>query len=214
MTNSSWEHASLQQVLRQLRGRLSPRQARLAACALVRRLPPATRGSSGEAIELAERFADRKATAHELANARFGGRFQPGHAAWAVCWSPAEDPWPMLERALAWVTGFLGGSAQLADFRHATDRGEEKAQADLLREVAGDPSRPVVIDPAWTAWNDGTVARLARSIYEERAFEQMPILGDALEEAGCADGAVLEHCRAAGGHVRGCWVLDRVLGLG
>jgi hypothetical protein len=54
--------------------------------------------------------------------------------------------------------------------------------------------------------------QLARSLYEERRFEDMPVLADALEEAGCQDAAVLEHCRGPGPHVRGCWVLDVVLG--
>jgi hypothetical protein len=81
----------------------------------------------------------------------------------------------------------------------------------LLRDVFGNPFRPLTADPAWLAWRDGTVAGLARSIYEERAFEHLPILGDALEEAGCTDAGVLEHCRGPGPHVRGCFVLDLLL---
>jgi hypothetical protein len=69
-----------------------------------------------------------------------------------------------------------------------------------------------VIDPFVRAWEGGAVVELARAIYEERRFERMPILGDALEEAGCLDAAVLAHCRAAGPHARGCHVIDLVLG--
>jgi hypothetical protein len=61
-------------------------------------------------------------------------------------------------------------------------------------------------------WNDGAVVKLAESIYTERAFDRLPILADALEDAGCTDAAVLDHCRGPGPHVRGCWVVDLVLG--
>ena len=58
----------------------------------------------------------------------------------------------------------------------------------------------------------GTISNLAQSIYTDRAFERMPILADALEEAGCNDAAILGHCRGPGPHVRGCWVVDFLLG--
>ena len=54
--------------------------------------------------------------------------------------------------------------------------------------------------------------RLAQGIYDDLEGERMPVLGDALEEAGCEDEVILEHCRQPGTHVRGCWVLDLVLG--
>lgn len=89
---------------------------------------------------------------------------------------------------------------------------ERKEQAVLLRDIFGNPFRPVAIDPAWLAWNDGTIRRLAESIYEERRFENMPILADALEDAGCRAQAILDHCRGPGPHVRGCWVVDLLTG--
>jgi len=55
------------------------------------------------------------------------------------------------------------------------------------------------------------VVQLAEGIYEDRAFDSMPVLGDALEDAGCADEAILRHCRQADEHVRGCWVVDLIL---
>ena len=52
-------------------------------------------------------------------------------------------------------------------------------------------------------------------MYEARDFGAMPILADALQDAGCEDAAILDHCRDANGvHVRGCWVVDLVLGKG
>jgi hypothetical protein len=79
----------------------------------------------------------------------------------------------------------------------------------LLREIFGNPFRPVAINPAWLTTN---VTALAQAIYEERAFDCMPILGDALEDAGCNNALILEHCRSGREHVRGCWVVDLVLG--
>jgi hypothetical protein len=82
----------------------------------------------------------------------------------------------------------------------------------LLRDVFGNPFRPVPFDPVWLERNDGAARKLASVIYDERTFEQMPILGDALEEAGCPDESVLTHCRSGGPHARGCWVLDLLAG--
>ena len=90
---------------------------------------------------------------------------------------------------------------------------EDAAQAELFHDVFGNLFRPrPTIDPAWLAWEDRTAVKLARAIYDERAFERTPILSDALEEAGCAEDALLSHLRAAGPHVRGCWAVDLVLG--
>ncbi len=78
----------------------------------------------------------------------------------------------------------------------------------LLRDIFGNPFRPVAIDPAWLT---SDVLALARGIHDDRAFDRMPILADALQDAGCANEDILSHCRAAREHVRGCWVLDLVL---
>jgi hypothetical protein len=99
-----------------------------------------------------------------------------------------------------------------------------RLHADLLRDVIGNPSRlppprrkrasrgrsrarPAPAPP----WRTADVLGLARSIYEERRFEHLPILADALEDAGCDNAEVLEHCRAGGPHVRGCFVVDCLL---
>jgi hypothetical protein len=88
----------------------------------------------------------------------------------------------------------------------------QAAQAALVRDLFGDPFRRVVLNPAWLNWNSATVPRIARAIYEEQAFDRMPILADALEEAGCTDALMLDHCRSGGEHVRGCWVVDVLVG--
>jgi hypothetical protein len=87
------------------------------------------------------------------------------------------------------------------------------AQASVVRCVFGSPFRPApAVDPAWLAWNGGTVAKLAAAIYDGRRSADLPILADALEDAGCADAAILTHCRGGGDHVRGCWVVDLLTG--
>ena len=85
---------------------------------------------------------------------------------------------------------------------------EDTRQCLLLREIFGNPFRPVAVDPNWLT---SAVVGLARGILEERAFERLPILADALEEAGCQESAILTHCRSSGPHVPGCWVIDLLL---
>jgi hypothetical protein len=89
---------------------------------------------------------------------------------------------------------------------------ERRYQATIVRCIFGNPFRPVTANPSWLAWNEGTVRKIAQSIYEERAFERLLILADALEDAGCDDADILAHCRGDGPHVRGCWVVDLLLG--
>jgi hypothetical protein len=89
---------------------------------------------------------------------------------------------------------------------------------DIVRDVFGNPFRPATIDPAWLT---DDVRALARGMYASRDFSAMPILADALQDAGCDDPDILKHCRHEAGagalvprgiHVRGCWVVDLVLG--
>ncbi len=82
-------------------------------------------------------------------------------------------------------------------------------QAIRLREVVGNPFRPVAFSHSWRT---STAVALASQMYEARDFSAMPILADALQDAGCDSADVLNHCRGPGPHVRGCWVVDLVLG--
>jgi hypothetical protein len=100
-----------------------------------------------------------------------------------------------------------GSRSQDPAWRAARER-EEREHAGLLREIFGNPFRPVVFDPAWQT---PSVLNLARSMYQERSFDRMPLLADALTDAGCTHAEVLGHCRLAQKHVRGCWVADLVL---
>jgi len=94
-----------------------------------------------------------------------------------------------------------------------TAKMERRAQCGLIRDLFGDPFHPATIEPAWLDWNQGCLAKMARVIYDERKFQDLAILADALEEAGCHSLDILNHCRLPGEHARGCWVLDLLLGL-
>jgi hypothetical protein len=93
----------------------------------------------------------------------------------------------------------------------ATADGSQGWQSDLLRDIIDNPFRPIPLNTSWLAWNDGTVGKLTEGIYDERAFDRLPVLADALEEAGCIDADILSHCRCARPHVRGCWAIDLLL---
>ena len=87
---------------------------------------------------------------------------------------------------------------------------ELRVQADLVRDIFGNPFRPVTFSPSW---HTDTAVTLARQMYESRDFSAMPILADALQDAGCDNDDILTHCRdPKQPHVRGCWVVDLVLG--
>jgi hypothetical protein len=98
----------------------------------------------------------------------------------------------------------------LSGIRHRS--AEHQVQTVLLRDLFGNPFRPVALQSEWLVHNDGTAQRLAQSIYEERTFDRLPVLADALEEAGATESTILNHCRGPGPHVRGCWVVDLLLG--
>ena len=82
----------------------------------------------------------------------------------------------------------------------------------MLRDLAGNPFWQGTIDPSWLAWQNGLIPKIAQFIADSQAFDRLPILADALEDSGCTDADILAHCRESGEHVRGCWVLDALLG--
>jgi hypothetical protein len=91
----------------------------------------------------------------------------------------------------------------------AAYRAERAAHADLLRCLFRSTLNMVTFD---LAWRTSTVVALARGMYESNDFSPMPILGDALQDAGCDSDDVLDHCRAVVTHTRGCWVVDLAIG--
>jgi len=229
-------------MLRHLLGRpVSGRKLRLFGCALLRpRLPELSHHRACEAVEAAEGFADGRVDLAALrsahASARHVARWTGAPLLWLtprvqLQWSlraAARDvAQPALVRTIRPAVVALIQAARRADeitrpladnlwaaerSRRAAQAAAESAQAALLREVFGNPFRPAVVDPDWLSLNGGAVRELAAVIYDERAFERLPILADALEDAGCADPVLLGHCRGPGPHVRGCWVVDLLLG--
>jgi hypothetical protein len=116
-------------------------------------------------------------------------------------WGGQVSCWP--ERAAEWAV-------EVAKTRSERQR---RLQRALVHCVFGNPFRPSSLLPGPVlTWNDGTVRRIAEGIYQARAFGRLPILADALLDAGCDDEAILAHCREPGPHVRGCWVVDLILG--
>jgi hypothetical protein len=84
-----------------------------------------------------------------------------------------------------------------------------RLQESIFRDIVGNPLRPAAFD---ARWRTGDVLGLARAAYEDGAFERLPMLADALMDAGCDDAAILGHCQGLGPHARGCWVVDLVIG--
>ncbi len=93
-----------------------------------------------------------------------------------------------------------------------TSEEDEKRHANVMREIAGDPFADIYLDPALVGWRDGTIPKLAQACYDSNDFSMIGILGDALEEAGCNERAILEHVRREQTHYRGCWAIDLILG--
>jgi hypothetical protein len=86
---------------------------------------------------------------------------------------------------------------------------ERAIQAALIRDIFGNPFRPVSVEGSWLT---STIVTLAHDIYEDRTFDRMPVLADSLQGSGCNNADILDHCRSDGPHVRGCWVVDLMLG--
>jgi hypothetical protein len=214
MTDAEWSSCTDPgRMLRFLRLRQGYRKMYLFAVACCRRrwdlLPEASR----QCVEVVERYADGLATLDEVEAARAAASEA---ANWARLGKDAARTYTL---ALAAVNATNPSPFEAA--RHAAmfsaDRNQPgNDQADLLRDIAGNPFRPVRWKRSWLSWNDGVLPRLAQAAYDERHPEsgvldptRFAILADALEDAGCTDRTILDHCRS-GEHVRGCWLLDLV----
>ena len=209
-----------------LRGKVSDRKLRLFAAACCRLIwPLLTDERSQRAVEIAERYADGRATPRERASA--GKRAldaaprRGGPAAWAAYWavsrSAADTVWNVAAAATEAASRAAVGDARIgrADEVAAWDVGRaagSREQAALLRDIVGNPFRPAAVERSWLAWNDGAVRKIAQTIYNEGRFGDLPLLADALEDAGCTDADVLTHCRTPGEHVRGCFAVDLLTG--
>ncbi len=219
MTETEWlAAADSYPMLDILRGRATERKLRLFGCACYRRLGDFLASKANRSVvSEAERYADRQATLAEVTTA-WGEAFR----SWGSGFSRADGPDCPDAAAFAWRASTEARFVQADLTRQRRDTADEAAprvmeaeatfQAHAFRDIFGDPFLPLPrIDPAWLAWDGGTVRRLARAIYDAPAFDRMSVLGNCLEEAGCADAALLGHCRSGAEHVRGCWVVDLLL---
>jgi hypothetical protein len=201
MTEAEWNACTQpRQMLQALRRKASDRKLRLFACASCRRsFRLMTDERSRQAVEVAERFADELAGPLELAAAWFDA-----DAAVRNAKGPRGAAWyaHAATRHTAW--GGAGTAKARRAAWEAAQSSQQQAQAAILRDIFGNPFRPVCLDPAWLAWNDGTMRRLAAAIYGQGRFRDLPVLADALEDAGCDNEEVLTHCRGSGPHAKGC----------
>jgi hypothetical protein len=234
MTESEWLSCTdPTPMLELLRGKASDRKLRLFACACCRRIWRLLKKRSRKAVEVAEHHADGFIEVGELGTAYAAaydaytdtdGDSIEELAAEIVTEVVGRDAWNTAISAnkaadvVAHVTVYGldpsdPPSSEAMERAYCAARFTERAwQCCLLRCFIGNPFHSVPRNASWRAWNDGTIPKIAQAIYDERAFDRMPILADALEEAGCTDADILAHCRSGGEHVRGCWVVDLILG--
>jgi hypothetical protein len=239
MTEQQWlECSDPQNMLAFLRGKASDRKVRLFAVGCSRRYLHLTRDPRvGEALTVAEQFADGRVRDEERSRARKAAqqaaqvrgvvarpdatkteRRAASLAYYAAARNAMEAAWNVPSLAVE-VLVWREGGYNTCDW-NAIKSAQGATQSELLRDIFGNPLRRVTIDHAWLAWNDGLVVRLAQAAYEQRNMPEgtldkslLAILVDALEEAGCTDTNILGHLRGPGPHARGCWVVDLLLGM-
>jgi hypothetical protein len=211
MTEAEWlAGEDAEAMWRFLKAGASGRKLRLLACACVSNLLPLAKIVPDQAragLEEVVRYADGMSTRaamkrvrERMAEARAS---TPSHRTTAddfVCYAveyAAQEKGAL--KAVDYSAGIWGwGSREFVPLPHAA----------LFLEIFGNPFRPVSFPPEWRT---STALALSRQMYESRDFGPMPILADALQDAGCDNANVLCHCRETGPHVRGCWVVDWVL---
>jgi hypothetical protein len=236
------EQADLQEMIGFIRRRMSQRKLRLFACACCRRACGLVKFPFGPMLDQVEEYADDRLSVKDLRalhdkvgedqRIRRGLSVPAAQAALAVTAVDLDAGWVAKHVANIFSQRALlhailrqktrnqkyrersrrdaeSVAEEASDMAHAAER---TVQAGLLREIVGNPFRPVTVEPSWLTWMFGTVPKLAEVIYNDRSYANLPILADALEDAGCDNADILDHCRSGGEHVRGCWVLDLLLG--
>jgi hypothetical protein len=211
MTETEWlTHIDPDPLLLFLCSQGGDRKLRLFACACCRRLwSLLVDERSRQAVEVAEKYADDLVGSRDI-------HWAAALNHQVIETAPSQSAIQVAARAVSAALGIGAWAAAwnvVAEARKSVHDKmlESRAQVGILRDIVGNPFRPTTIARAWLGWHDGCVVKIARWIYEERRFESMPILADALEEAGCDNPDLLQHCRQPGEHVRGCWVLDLLL---
>jgi hypothetical protein len=169
-----------------------------------------------EAVEIAERYAEGEVSAEVLAEAKRRATYIALRSA-----APEELQWfrdGVRENEGAFQFLVLAATSNPHGMSHIERtnswRGAVRAAREqmpgLFRELFGPlPFRAPTFSPSWRT---NTAVLLAQQMYDSRDFSALPILADALQDVGCDSAEILDHCRGPGPHVRGCWVVDLVLG--
>jgi hypothetical protein len=225
MTEAEWLAATdPRPMLEYLWGKGNDRKLRLFACGCCRQvwkdlIPQAIR----RAVEVAEHYADGSANLAKVRQAhRQGARAAAEQGLWNFRRVTADNAYAAKLRRLRFaMTTAYPGPIQLRSLNGlGADAAQQAVSAELLRCVVGNPFYPTpALKPPMRVWNNATVLNLAQSAYEDRELPtgglrpvRLAMLADALEDAGCTDTDLLGHLRGPGPHVRGCWVVDLVLG--
>lgn len=197
--------------------KVSQRKIRLFYCACVRRILPLLKDNrSRTAVEASELFADGCIDSSHLLEAR-----KKGYSAWYDIATQSPESAEDHAAAAAFMTAnddlvYASGVPSRVAATTLDERAEYKAQVACLRDIVGNPFRPPSVNLAILT---PTIVSLAQAAYEKRSIPegtlskaQLAVLADALEEAGYTDNYILSHCRGEGMHMRGCWVVDLILG--
>ncbi|WP_238602666.1 hypothetical protein [Fimbriiglobus ruber] len=209
MTESEWLYSpDPTPMLEFLRGKVSDRKLRLFACAVTRHHAQNFKGSERllKGLEIGERFADnsKSKTAAKRLQEAFHEQYYPGDG--PLFWLSWMYQAAMSKNTFRIFWSFLTRDGLV---REALITAELAAMAAQVARDVFNPFRPATLNPAWQT---PTVLSLAQGIYTDRAFDRLPILADALEEASCDNPDLLNHCRSETVHTRGCWALDLLLG--
>jgi hypothetical protein len=238
MTEQEWlEGTNLTAMKRFVVGKISERKRRLFGCACCRRMWHLLSDErSQRAVTVAEEYADGRTSRADLREAQMRAQAVNKGSPWGICdeivgirraaqaaarctqanaieagWGASNEAARMAASFYLWSSPDDPGSGPRGAWQMAFEA-EEAEQAALLRELVGNPFRPVLVESSWLLWGDAAVVKVAQGIYEGQRYQDLPVLADALEEAGCDNPDLLGHLRRRDGHARGCWALDLVLG--
>lgn len=196
------------------------RKLRLFGCACCHRVWHLFNDSSRDIAAVGERYADGKASelelrdtflfAEDMTRQEWGNDSISFHTLRAAMWLSSREVGEAAWNCSTEVTKAVRAVARYAGQLEGAVGPERELQTRLLREIFGNPFRPVAFSPDWRT---DTAVTLARQMYDAREFSAAPILADALQDAGCDSEELLNHLRdTSATHVRGCWALDLVLG--
>lgn len=212
MTETKWLGCSEPSLMLQhLQGKINDRKLRLFMCACWRNVWESLNGVERALVEVSERYVEGLASAEEL----LGAARELGPRSYLLTLFTADAPESAAEARSAAGSAACVRAVNEEEARRCWKQAihqQAVQQCAVLRCLVGNPFRPAGVPGECRAWNDGALVKMAQAIYDGRRWNEMPILADALEDAGCTDVVLLDHCRTPTEHARGCHVLDALLG--